>query len=107
MADDRDAAASDDASATGAPGGPVDPRVGPQPVDEVDRPAVFTLMAPGWRPPLRLVTQTYGICFTPGGQVVLVVLGDGFVNLPGGQVELGEDPAETLVREVLRRRVPG
>ncbi len=29
------------------PGGPVDPTVAAYPVDEVDRPARFTLMAPG------------------------------------------------------------
>lgn len=82
------------------PGGPVDPRVGPQPVEEVDRPAAFTLMAPGWFPPERRVTQASGFCFTPGGQVVLVRTGDGFWTLPGGQVEPGERPADTLVREV-------
>ncbi|WP_369250401.1 NUDIX hydrolase [Streptomyces sp. R41] len=84
----------------GDPGGPVDPRIGPQPVDDVDRPAAFTLMASGWYPPGRLVTQSYGFCFTPEGQVVLVATDDGFWNLPGGQVEPGEEPAQTLVREV-------
>jgi hypothetical protein len=41
------------------PGGPVDPTVAPQPVDDVDRPAAFTLMAPGWYPPLEAITQSY------------------------------------------------
>jgi hypothetical protein len=35
------------------PDGPVDPTVSAYPVDEVDRPARFTLMAPGWMPRLR------------------------------------------------------
>lgn len=40
------------------PGGPVDPEVpDPQPVDEVSRPAAFTLMAPGWYPPEHAITQ--------------------------------------------------
>ena len=84
----------------GDPGGPVDPRVAPQPVEDVDRPATFTLMAPGWYPPAHLVTQAYGFCFSPDGQVVLVATDDGFWNLPGGTVEPGEHPADTLVREV-------
>lgn len=84
----------------GDPGGPVDPEVAPQPVEDIDRPATFTLMAPGWYPPEPLVTQAYGFCFTDAGQVVLVCLDGGFWNLPGGQVEPGERPADTLVREV-------
>jgi hypothetical protein len=54
------------------PVGPVDPLADPQPVDEVDRPAASTLMAPGWWPPEHLVTQACGFCFTPDGRVVLV-----------------------------------
>ncbi|MEU9207772.1 NUDIX hydrolase [Streptomyces sp. NPDC048415] len=81
-------------------GGPVDRRVVPQPVDEVARSAVFTLMAPGWIPPEHRVTQAYGFCFTAAGEVVLVATAAGFWNLPGGQVEPGERPPETLVREV-------
>jgi len=74
--------------------------VAPQPVEEVDRPAWFTLMAPGWLPPAGSVTQVYGLCFDPTGRVVLVCLGDGFWTLPGGQVEPGETLVDTLVREV-------
>ncbi len=80
--------------------GPVDARVDPQPVEDVDRPATFTLMAPGWRPPADLITQSLGFCFTPDRQVVLIDLGDGFWSPPGGTVEPGERPADTLVREV-------
>jgi 8-oxo-dGTP pyrophosphatase MutT (NUDIX family) len=71
-----------------------------EPVDEVDRPAWFTLMAPAWWPPPGSVTQAYGLCFDPSGRVVLVQLDDGFWTLPGGQVEPGETPLDTLVREV-------
>jgi 8-oxo-dGTP pyrophosphatase MutT (NUDIX family) len=81
-------------------GGPVDPTVEPQAVDEVDRPAAFTLMAPGWHPPRDSISQSYGFCFTASRDVVLVRLEPDFWNLPGGQVEPGEDPADTLVREV-------
>jgi ADP-ribose pyrophosphatase YjhB (NUDIX family) len=80
--------------------GPVDGAVAPQPVAEVDRPAWFTLMAPGWRPPAGSVTQVYGLCFDSGGRAVLVCLDDGFWTLPGGQVEPGETLLDTLVREV-------
>jgi ADP-ribose pyrophosphatase YjhB (NUDIX family) len=82
------------------PGGPVDPRLEPQPVDEVDRPAAFTLMAPGWLPPPERITQAYGFCFTTDGRVVLVETAEGFWNLPGGQVEPGETARQALVREV-------
>lgn len=82
------------------PGGPVDPDVEPQPVDEVDRPAVFTLMAAGWYPPEQLITQAYGFCFTQRGRVVLVQHHDGSWGLPGGQVEPGERAEQALVREV-------
>lgn len=82
------------------PGGPVDTTLDPQPVDEVDRPAAFTLMAPGWYPPVEAISQSYGFCFTVSGQVVLVRCEADSWNLPGGQVEPGEDPADTLVREV-------
>ncbi len=82
------------------PGGPVDPALAPQPVDEVDRPAAFTLMALGWYPPEHASTQSYGFCFTPDGLVVLVQADDGFWNLPGGQLQAGETARDALVREV-------
>jgi ADP-ribose pyrophosphatase YjhB (NUDIX family) len=82
------------------PRGPVDTTVDPQPVEEVNRPAAFTLMAPDWYPPLEAITQSYGFCFTSSGQVLLVRCEPEFWNLPGGQVEPGEDPTDTLVREV-------
>ncbi len=83
------------------PGGPVDPEVpAPQPIDEVSRPAAFTLMAPGWHPPEHAITQAYGLCFTDHGLVALVRTHDGFRNLPGGQLEPGETARDALVREV-------
>src|SRR5918996_1129250 len=91
------------------PGGPVDPVVRTEPVDEVDRPAWFTLMAPGWWPPDGSVTQAYGLCFDPCGRIVLVQLDDGFWTLPGGNVEPDETPLDettldTLLREVAEDR---
>jgi 8-oxo-dGTP pyrophosphatase MutT (NUDIX family) len=82
------------------PGGPVDPTVSSQPVDEVTRPAAFTLMAPGWYPPENAITQSYGFCFTADGLVVLVQAHDDFWNLPGGQLEPGETARDALIREV-------
>ena len=81
-------------------GGPTDPALGPPPVDDVDRPAAFTLMAPGWYPPENAITQSYGFCFTPDRLVVLVQTRDDFWNLPGGQLEAGETARDALVREV-------
>lgn len=81
-------------------GGPIDPALTPQPVDDVDRPAAFTLMASGWYPPEDAITQSYGFCFTADALVVLVQTQDDFWNLPGGQLEAGETAREALVREV-------
>lgn len=55
-------------------------------------------MAPGWYPPEEFVTQSYGFCFTGDGPGTLVLWDQERWNLPGGQVEPGERPAETLAR---------
>jgi ADP-ribose pyrophosphatase YjhB (NUDIX family) len=87
--------------ATGpVPEGPVDPALAPQPALDFDRPTVYTLMAPGWWPPLPALTQCYGLCFTPERRVVLVSSGERWWTLPGGTVEPGEQPYDTLVREL-------
>lgn len=81
-------------------GGPVDGRVPSHQLLELERPIVYTLMAPGWLPPGDLVTQAYGICFTPSGSVVVVEKHGGYRSLPGGQVESGEHVVEALRREL-------
>jgi ADP-ribose pyrophosphatase YjhB (NUDIX family) len=82
------------------PDGPVDSTVSAYPVDEVDRPARFTLMAPGWMPPAELVTQALGLCFTAGFQLVMVTWDGRQWTFPGGTVENGETVEQTLIREV-------
>jgi len=81
------------------PLGPTELTVGPQPVMG-GRSVTFTLMAPGWVPPAEQVTQSYGLCFTAEGLVLLVSEADGHWSLPGGTVEAGETTQETLVREI-------
>jgi ADP-ribose pyrophosphatase YjhB (NUDIX family) len=80
-------------------GGPVDVIVPPMPIVELDRPATFTLMAPGWRPAEALITQSLGFCFTAEGKVVLVSWDGKHWTLPGGTVEPDEDAHGALVRE--------
>lgn len=80
--------------------GPVDPTLQPQPVADTERPATITLMASGWWPPVERITQAYGLCFTEGGLVVVVRPEFHGWNLPGGTVEPGEHPSDTLVREI-------
>jgi 8-oxo-dGTP pyrophosphatase MutT (NUDIX family) len=82
------------------PGGPVDPTVSPQPVDDVPRPARFTLMASGWMPPRHLITQALGLCFTSQGLVVMVSWDGDEWTIPGGTVEEGETVEQALVREI-------
>jgi 8-oxo-dGTP pyrophosphatase MutT (NUDIX family) len=80
--------------------GPVDPSVDAVLLVEANRRYLLTLMEPGWWPPLELVTQAYGLCFTVTGTVLLIRQPDGSWSLPGGTVEAGELPEQTLVREV-------
>ncbi|MFA5551071.1 MAG: NUDIX hydrolase [Trueperaceae bacterium] len=58
-----------------------------------------------WHPDLALtgaerVTQVYGLCLTPVGQLLLVSQDGEFWTLPGGHPEPGETHADTLTREV-------
>jgi ADP-ribose pyrophosphatase YjhB (NUDIX family) len=83
-----------------APDGPVDPTVSPTPTEDGPRPGLFTLMAPGWVPPVGSVTQALGLCFTASGLVVLVTSDGSRWTLPGGTVEADETIEATLMREI-------
>ena len=52
-------------------------------------------------PPNTRVTQVAGMCFTGGGEILLVSAGDGRWGLPGGHPEPGESWRAALRREVL------
>ena len=57
-----------------------------------------------WHPELELspadvVTSVHGYCFLDG-RIVLVHVKDRGFNVPGGHIEAGETPEETLHREV-------
>ena len=60
----------------------------------------LTWQPPLFRPPRELTTQAYGVCFTEGGQIVLVSTDGAYWNLPGGHAEGDETLEEALAREV-------
>ncbi len=48
------------------------------------------------------ITQAYGVCFNDEGEILILdQKGDEEWTLPGGTVEPGETPKETLTREVM------
>jgi ADP-ribose pyrophosphatase YjhB (NUDIX family) len=62
---------------------------------------VRAVWRPGpWQPPRELATQSSGLCFTPGGEVLLVSQDGVHWVLPGGHLEEGESLEDTLRREV-------
>ena len=47
------------------------------------------------------LTQAYGVCFNYLGEILILdQTGDGSWTLPGGTIEAGETPADTLIREL-------
>ncbi|REK71891.1 NUDIX domain-containing protein [Paenibacillus paeoniae] len=58
-----------------------------------------------WLPGVELpdpafVTSVHGVCMDQGKMMLVHVQGRGF-NLPGGHVEIGETPVDTLLRECM------
>ena len=64
------------------------------------RPHLLTWLPAPFRPPRELTTQSYGVCFTEDGQIVLVSTDGAYWNLPGGHPEGDETLEEALAREV-------
>ena len=64
------------------------------------RPQTLTWQPAPFRPPRELTTQSYGVCFTEEGQIVLVSSDGAYWNLPGGHPEGEETLEEALAREV-------
>ena len=64
------------------------------------RPLTVTWQPPPFRPPRELTTQSYGVCFTEDGRIVLVSTDGDYWNLPGGHPEGEETLEEALIREV-------
>ena len=61
---------------------------------------VVTWMPPPFRPPMELVLQVGGLCFTEQGQVLLVTADGRSWSLPGGHPEPRESIQDAFVREV-------
>ena len=61
---------------------------------------LVTWLPPPFEPPRELTSQCGGVCFTEGGQVAVVTMGDEKWGLPAGHPESGEGLPEALVREV-------
>lgn len=65
-----------------------------------ERPITVTWQPAPFRPSRRLTTQVLGLCFTPGGRIVLVSGNETDWTLPGGSPEEQETLEEALAREV-------
>ena len=67
---------------------------------DAGRPWTATWFDPPFRPDPPDCNQAYGVCFTTGGDIVLVCDRPDYWNLPGGGVEPGESLEDALRREV-------
>lgn len=69
------------------------------------RPWTATWLDPPFQPELDYVDQAYGVCFTEGGEILLICSHDvdgvtPYWNLPGGGLDPGETLEQCLAREV-------
>lgn len=61
---------------------------------------ILTWMPAPFVPPLDLVTNVRGLCYTEQGLLVLAAGADREWTLPGGHREPGESMEQTLIREI-------
>ena len=49
---------------------------------------------------LKPITQVYGVCFDDSGRILIIKQQGKSWNIPGGTPKAGENPSQTLIREL-------